>query len=307
MPDSLRDRTRGRWRDILISQGISSSYLNGKNGPCPMCGGTDRWRFTDFKGDGHWICNQCGQGNGFDLLREWQHFTDFKDVAKAIEATLPGAAFAIPAAEKLVEQARERMGWMWRAAKELTGLDLVCRYLRRRGIDDELVAKSEVKLLPPWQSQYGDKTKPAAMVARFVAPDLSRAILHRTYVEEPGVKAAIAKPKTFILGAKIPEGGAVRLMPYTGVLGLAEGIETALSAAQLHGVPVWAALDARSLMKFKPPPNVNRVMIFADRDENQVGQQAAAALAKRLERENMSVEILMPKAGHKDWNDQLRA
>jgi putative DNA primase/helicase len=283
---------------------MPSSFLTGKNGPCPMCGGTDRWRFTDFKGDGHWICNHCGQGNGFDLLREWQNFTDFKDVAKAVEAVLPGAAFAIPVAEKLVEQARERMIWMWRAAKELTGLDLVCRYLRGRGIDDGLVAKSEVRLLPPWQSQYGDKTKPAAMVARFVAPDLSRAILHRTYVEEPGVKAAIAKPKTFILGAKIPEGGAVRLMPCGETLGIGEGVETCLSAAQIHGVPTWAALDARSLMKFAPPLNVRHLIIYADRDANLVGQQAAEVLAKRMMK-TIEVTIQLPPEGMKDWNDAL--
>jgi len=44
----------------------------------------------------------------------------------------------------------------------------------------------------------------------------------------------------------------VQLMPAGGVLGIAEGIETALSAAVLDGVPVWAALNTSLLARFEP-------------------------------------------------------
>ena len=44
----------------------------------------------------------------------------------------------------------------------------------------------------------------------------------------------------------MPTGAAVRLMPHEEMLGIAEGIETALSASILFNVPVWAALDGRA-------------------------------------------------------------
>lgn len=64
----------GRWREILEACGIPSDILDKKHHPCPSCGGTDRFRFTDgsgsSRGSGVWICNQCKPegGSPFDLL-----------------------------------------------------------------------------------------------------------------------------------------------------------------------------------------------------------------------------------------------
>jgi formamidopyrimidine-DNA glycosylase len=52
---------------IKIFEGILEVFLTRKNGPCPMCGGKDRWRFTDIDGKGTWWCNGCRGGNGFAL------------------------------------------------------------------------------------------------------------------------------------------------------------------------------------------------------------------------------------------------
>ena len=40
----------------------------GKHTSCPACGGKDRFRFDDKQGDGTFYCNQCGAGNGFQLI-----------------------------------------------------------------------------------------------------------------------------------------------------------------------------------------------------------------------------------------------
>lgn len=66
----------GRWREILEACGIPSDILDKKHHPCPSCGGTDRFRFTDgsgsSRGSGVWICNQCKPegGSPFDLLMD---------------------------------------------------------------------------------------------------------------------------------------------------------------------------------------------------------------------------------------------
>jgi phage/plasmid primase-like uncharacterized protein len=62
----------GRWPDILAALGIADDHLTRRHGPCPGCGGKDRYRFDDRDGRGTWICGGGGNpqaGDGFGLLR----------------------------------------------------------------------------------------------------------------------------------------------------------------------------------------------------------------------------------------------
>ncbi len=57
----------GHWPELLAGIGIDVPR-RGKHGPCPACGGKDRFRLDDKGGRGTWICNQCGAGDGLDLV-----------------------------------------------------------------------------------------------------------------------------------------------------------------------------------------------------------------------------------------------
>lgn len=57
----------GHWPDLLTAVGIDTPR-GGKHGPCPTCGGKDRFRLDDKGGRGTWICNQCGAGDGLALV-----------------------------------------------------------------------------------------------------------------------------------------------------------------------------------------------------------------------------------------------
>ena len=46
------ERARNRWREILPRFGIDTRFLTNRHGPCPLCGGRDRFRFDDRNGDG---------------------------------------------------------------------------------------------------------------------------------------------------------------------------------------------------------------------------------------------------------------
>lgn len=94
MADILQ-AAKGHWPSILSAlAGLSSDQLTDEHQPCPLCGGTDRYRFDDLDGDGTWYCNQCGgkhqaggAGNGMDLLMRKTGW-DFPTAAQRIEAHL---------------------------------------------------------------------------------------------------------------------------------------------------------------------------------------------------------------------------
>lgn len=75
------------WPAILISQGVGAEFLINRHGPCPGCGGRDRFRFDDRDGRGSWVCGGGGEmrtGDGFDLLMHvhgWSQRESFQAVS----------------------------------------------------------------------------------------------------------------------------------------------------------------------------------------------------------------------------------
>jgi len=74
----------GNWQNaILALTGLDLRSVNPKkHGPCPMCGGTDRFRFDDRKpkaqradGSGGYFCNGCGGGDGMKLYMGISHLS----------------------------------------------------------------------------------------------------------------------------------------------------------------------------------------------------------------------------------------
>ena len=70
----------------------------------------------------------------------------------------------------------------------------------------------------------------------------------------------------------VPAGGAVRLSPPEPVMGIAEGIETALAAEVMFNIPVWSATNAGALVKWQPPREAEHILIFADSDGSYTGR-----------------------------------
>ena len=124
--------------------------------------------------------------------------------------------------------------------------------------------------------------------------------IHRTFLLDDGSGKAPAGKK--MLGS-IAEA-AVRLfpMPEDGHLGVAEGIETALAAQAIFALPVWAALSADGMARFKWPEGTRKVTIYAD--AGVAGRQAAATLSDRLNMADIPNEVVVPLHGD-DFNDDL--
>ena len=141
-----------------------------------------------------------------------------------------------------------------------------------------------------------------AMVAAVQGHDRKIAAVHRTYLLPTGEgKAPLNSPK-MALG---PLGtGAVRLARAEKELGLAEGIETALSAMQLFDVPCWAALGSR-LDRVSLPDVVQHVVLYADNGEP--GRRAANKAVEAFTGQGRRVTLRLPPDGYGDWNDALVA
>jgi putative DNA primase/helicase len=103
------------------------------------------------------------------------------------------------------------------------------------------------------------------------------------------------------------------------VLGVAEGIETALAAYAVARIPVWCCISAGLLECVDVPDSVRHVVIFADLDRSGTGLRSAEVLAERLSttldengKPKWTVEIVIPEGpipdGEKgvDWNDVLK-
>jgi putative DNA primase/helicase len=284
----------GCWPRILLEVGVPQECL-AQNVPCPWCGGRDRFSFGD-KGKGLFYCRQCkAQGNGYTLLGKWLGIPDFVDQSRRVQEILKSIPADTLARSRSLHRQRsdgasekqlaERYE-IWERSIPISTNGDVGRYLMGRvGFIPD--APDALRKLPDRYTTW--------MVARVTHPS-SWGTLHYTDMNPDAV------PRRRTHEGPRPLGSAVRLMPINdrGALGIAEGIETALSASVLFGVPVWAALDKWGIENFLVPDDVIALTIFADNDEDGGGLMAAEKLQARCE---VRCEIRMPEGVGEDWND----
>ena len=303
----LRDRARGRWRGMLPQLGVSPRFLKNKHGPCPMCGGTDRFRFDDKDGLGTFFCSVCGAGDGVRLV-ELVNNVEFKEAAEMIEAIMGEVKVVAPKPAASDDAKQEAMRDVWKVSRPVDHRDPVGRYLQGRLGDIHRFPRClrTVDRLKYYDEDLGTSYHPA-MLALVRDPDDNAVNIHRTYLTPDGAKAALPSSRKMMAG-ELPKGSAVRLFPfYEDTLGIAEGIETAWAAHLLFDVPVWSSINATMLMDWRPPKDVRRIMIFGDNDRSFTGQMAAFSLAYRLKvKEGYAVEVHIPETEQTDWNDVFR-
>ena len=300
MKRKTADAARGKWRGTLQALGVGQNFLTGRHGPCPMCGGVDRFRWDNKDGDGGYICNQCGAGNGFSLLRAVNGW-DFPTAARRVDEIV-GKVDAEPIRKEMDPRARaDMLNRLWAAARPLESNDAAYGYLRGRVRLPKSMPRC-LRFAPECPSPGG--TKRPALLALVQSADGEAANIHRTFLGLKG-KAEISDPRAMMPGP-IPGGSAVRLFPVHGErLGIAEGIETAFAAAARFEVPVWSAINAALLAKWQPPQSVREVLIFGDCDPKFGGQAAAFALAHKLAARNgLASQVLIPPEIGTDWADE---
>jgi phage/plasmid primase-like uncharacterized protein len=100
-------------------------------------------------------------------------------------------------------------------------------------------------------------------------------------------------------------GGVIRLWPDEAVaegLAIAEGIETALSAAHAF-TPIWSCIDAGNLGNFSALPGIVCLSIVADNDPS--GVSAAQKCANQWVASGAKARIIKSNEPGTDVNDLL--
>jgi putative DNA primase/helicase len=177
---------------------------------------------------------------------------------------------------------------IWRSAKAAGGT-VVETYLKWRGIF----------IPPPPSIRFGiaaDFGDVPTMIAAIQRPDGAVIAIQRTFLTDDGQKANMRRPRRN-MGEF--HDGAVRLAEPSTTLGLAEGVEDALAATQLVGIPCWASLGAGRMATVAIPTSVRTIHIFADDDK--AGRGAVEATVEHHTARGRTVYVRYPPLGHKDW------
>lgn len=204
-----------------------------------------------------------------------------------------------PRDDRLDGWLRQRARKLWRDSVPLGGTQAAA-YLERRSLFAASQALRFCEAAPLGRGR-DVRFRPALVAA--VQDGETLLAVQRTFLEwgRPRRARDLGDPRR-MLGR--PYGGAVRLAEPGPVLGLAEGIETAMSAMVILGLPVWATLGSKRLCTISLPPGVERLVLLPDRDA--AGRAGAARALEVYVSAGLRVEVVWPPVGFKDWNDVLR-
>lgn len=279
-------------------------------GPCPHCGGDDRFAIHTKKQ----VFNCRGGGKG-DVISLVMHVCgiDFRDAIEFLTDECipahrphqaPAALRAAPSDD--VDDTLARADALWRVAVPIAGTP-GADWLASRGITlDDVPDHGGLRFHPA--CPYGPGRTAQAIVTRFtdIITGAPRGIHRRAITADIG-------PKTMALG---PTAGAVvRLWPdeeVTQGLVIGEGIETVLAAAtrvEHMGAllrPAWACTTAGILEEFPVLSGIETLTILADNDASGRGQEAAIRCTKRWMNAGRDAEILIPQILSCDFNDLVR-
>jgi putative DNA primase/helicase len=277
---------------VIDGRGIKLKGRTDRSGPCPRCGGDDRFAINVKKQV--WNCRGCNMGG--DVI-ELVRFLDGVGFCEAVEQ-LTGERLSNgsdksqidaawqPSATGYERQQLDKARYFFRSSKPSMGTP-VEKYMLARGIASPL--PSTVRFLPPLRSEhhpamlvpYGLPHEPEPGVLEIAENEITA--IQLTLLKPDGSGKADIKPNKITIASTA--GLPMVLAPVNDVMGLAiaEGCEDALSVHCATGLGAWAS-GGRTLMPKLAnavPDYVEAVTICAHDDGRQQVLELADALGAR--------------------------
>lgn len=277
-------------------------------GPCPRCGGTDRFSINVRKNI--WHCRQCAAGGDAISLVQHVDGIDFRAAVEAITGMASDRPSWKPPRQKAPRSRSDGSGLrIWREAIDPRGT-IVEQYLDSRGLtfDPNLAGRVlRFNANCPFKLKDDLVIHLPATIALFtgITDNIARAI-HRTAIKPDGSGKAempdSTSPKKMLGPTK---DCCIKIDANETVLeglGIGEGLETCLSVRVRGWRPIWCLGSAGAIANFPVLSGVEALTIFADHDESGVGLRAAQVCARQWRAVGREARILMPDVPG-DWND----
>jgi hypothetical protein len=293
---------------VIDQHGIKLRGKIERVGPCPICGGRDRFAINTKKQV--WNCRGCAVGGDVIALVRFLDGCEFADACR----TLAGepvrrkvhnvVAPRQPPNADDYERKREKARHLWHTSTAATGTPVETYLSNVRGITPPFPAT--VRYLPPLKPGhhpamivvYGlpDESEPGALA---IAENAISAVQLTLLKADGSGKAGVTPNKITIAS---PAGMPMVLAPMTDLLGLAicEGVEDALSVHCATGLGAWASGGAAFMPKLvaavenlanarEYDASPESVTIFAHADE--AGQRHARELAVTLDARGIEIFV----------------
>ena len=300
--DSPIDRVlrefNGSWRQTLENYGCH--LPSGRHhGPCPVCGGKDRFRFDDKEGRGTWFCSQCDpqSGGGLLLLSRFLGKPTI-EVANELLGNTPERSRA-PVYRSFVSEDQIRKANHEQARKGAEALlassDLRPHpYMSDRGLDGQWLVNGE-----PIMGKDRSVIQPGELL---LVPAYKAEGDGSKLVNVQKIKAN--KEKRPLFGGDMA-GVYHKLDGHQKLIAITEGYATGVTVNQVTGALTYCAFNTGNLAAVAAwasgqHPGVP-VVLFADNDEHGAGLRYAKDAAAPLG----ATVALPPELG--DWDDYRQA
>ncbi len=283
--DAIKIAANGKWIDTIFpAVGIQFDKAPKQHQPCPVCGGTDRFRCDNKNGSGSWICSHCGSGDGFKLVGAYTHTDDNYELFKLI-----GGILGVSATQTITPEQREA----WKAEQIAREQREATAKLQQQNATAEQANARWANASMTGQSDYIMRKQIQPFEARFEGNNLLVPVV--AWMDGQQVLRSIQtiKPngdKEFMTGGQVkgcycPIGLAVQFVDPSVVL-ICEGYATAASIfmAINQAAPVFVAFNAGNLLDVGQVvrtryPNA-RILFCADNDTATATQMRQADIDK---------------------------
>jgi hypothetical protein len=246
-------------------------------GPCPICGGRDRFGINTRKQAFH--CRGCDRGGGVVQLVQLLDSCDFDTACRTLtreDRPAPPVKLTEPATAAPDQETLARCAGVWRKAIPPEGT-LVEPYLRNRGLLEALPDISGRVLRFHPACPFGTDLLPC-MLALFRSISGDEPVgIHRTALTPAGQRIDRKAWGSI-------EAAAIKLSSDAEIaagLTIGEGIETTLAGMAIGFAPAWALGSSGKIGRFPVLPGVECLTILVDHDDIAKSKRGAGQIQAR--------------------------